>query len=110
ILKPGGRFALADNITLPDAQSAKFHNDFERLRDPSHQQLVALVELEDQLMQAGFEVLEFVELSKSTGFEPWVDRQRCSAQTKERWRQVLANMPKALEMLMAPKIERGNWR
>lgn len=110
VLKPGGVFVIADNFTLPDAEQAKYHNDFESLRDPSHQRLLSLVDQEEQLQQAGFAVVEFVELSKAENLEPWANRQRCSPEVKTQLRDMLAKMPKQLQMLLDPKpLAEDDW-
>jgi ubiquinone/menaquinone biosynthesis C-methylase UbiE len=36
VLRPGGVFGLVDNISPDDPEAAALHNEFEKLRDPSH--------------------------------------------------------------------------
>jgi SAM-dependent methyltransferase len=36
VVRPGGAVVLADHVTSPDADEAAYHEELERLRDPSH--------------------------------------------------------------------------
>jgi ubiquinone/menaquinone biosynthesis C-methylase UbiE len=55
-LRPGGRLALLDVLTSPDAETARLHNAIERLRDPSHQAFQPESGLRELLEASGFHV------------------------------------------------------
>ena len=42
VLRPGGVLGFADNIAVEDATGAAFYNEYERLRDPSHHEVLPL--------------------------------------------------------------------
>src|SRR5262245_26505094 len=84
-LKPGGTFALVDNIA-PDAEStpgfsnaqlrdaALTYNAFEKIRDPSHGRCLGMAEWGEVLADTGFEVLTKERLPKDMEFLPWSER------------------------------------
>src|SRR5688572_14474329 len=100
VLKPGGTFALVDNIS-PDAVStpgysvaeladaAVAYNAFEKLRDPSHGRCLATAEWREVISAAGLHVLHQEILPKSMEFAPWVARMDADAATIARLRQML---------------------
>src|SRR5262249_61939463 len=67
VLKPGGTFALADNIE-PDAEStpgfvpielrdaALIYNAFEKIRDPSHSRCLGITEWSELIEDAGLRI------------------------------------------------------
>jgi hypothetical protein len=64
VARPGGVLAIFDMLTSEDPAQAEQHNDFEKLRDPSHARALPLSELLRSSGVAGFEltalrVLEF---------------------------------------------------
>src|SRR5262245_15368011 len=96
-LKPGGTFALVDNIS-PDALStpgyteaelrdaAATYNAFEKLRDRSHVRCLALGEWGEVISAAGLDVLHREILPKEMEFAPWAARMDADAATIERLR------------------------
>lgn len=109
VLKRGSLFLLTDNYTLDDPELARRHNDFERLRDPSHQRLLSVAEGEAELAGAGFHVTEFVELCKRTRLVDWAQRQGCSAEVVAELEKTLAESTGMLEAFLDPKLENGDW-
>ncbi len=63
VLRPGGRFVLADNLTYEDERLAREHNRIERLRDPSHARTLSLPELRSAVEAQGLAV-ESVEVEE----------------------------------------------
>ena len=118
VLKPGGTFALADNIE-PDAEStpgfvpielrdaALIYNTFERLRDPSHSRCLGMTEWSDLIEDAGLRVVHRERAPKEMEFEPWATRMGCSAPTLERLRSILQEASPALKAFLKPRSE-GN--
>ena len=54
VLRPGGRFVLADVVSSDDAEKAALHNAIEVLRDPSHVRMLGAGELSALVDGAGF--------------------------------------------------------
>ena len=100
MLKPGGTFALVDNIA-PDAEStpgfssaelrdaALTYNAFEKIRDPSHGRCLGMAEWSEVLSDTGFELVHKERLPKDMEFQPWAERLGCDAATIERLRAML---------------------
>ena len=92
VLKPGGTFALVDNIGpdrevppgLKDAElreAASAYNAYETLRDPSHARCLALSEWLDLVQTAGFVDARTERMDQDIGFDAWAQRMRCDAVT-----------------------------
>jgi ubiquinone/menaquinone biosynthesis C-methylase UbiE len=100
VLKPGGAFALVDNIS-PDAsilpgtsleeadQTAADYNAYEKLRDPSHGRCLGLSEWSALLQRAGFTDIRAERMDQDIAFEPWTQRMRCDAATVSKLKAML---------------------
>lgn len=118
VLKPGGTFALVDNIS-PDSLStpgfsaaelraaALTYNIFEKVRDPSHGRCLGLVEWGGIIGAAGFDVKHSERLGKDMEFAPWVERMAVDAATVERLRAMLEEGTPALAAFLKPRLEDG---
>jgi ubiquinone/menaquinone biosynthesis C-methylase UbiE len=114
VLKPGGTFALADNIE-PDAEStpgfvpielrdaALIYNTFEKIRDPSHSRCLGMTEWSELIEDAGLRVLHKERTPKEMEFEPWATRMGCNAATLERLRSILLEASRALQAFLKPR-------
>lgn len=107
VLKPGGVFGFTDNVTVESDSPAAFYNEYEKLRDPSHQRVFSLKQLKAMFDEAGFEVRETRTLSKELEFNDWADRQRVSEPDKERLRQMMDGIPPELQPLFQPRSADG---
>ena len=118
VLKPGGTFALVDNIA-PDAEStpgfssaelrdaALTYNAFETIRDPSHSRCLGMAEWSEILTDTGFELAHKERLGKDMEFQPWAERLGADAATIDRLRAMLTDGAPALAGLPAG---RAWWR
>jgi ubiquinone/menaquinone biosynthesis C-methylase UbiE len=116
VLKPGGTFALVDNIS-PDALStpgfsesdlsdaAATYNAFEKLRDPSHGRCLGLAEWCDIISAAGLDVLHQELLPKDMEFAPWAARMDVDAATVARLQTMLAEGTPALKAFLRPRVD-----
>jgi SAM-dependent methyltransferase len=116
VLKPGGTFALADNIE-PDAEStpgfvpielrdaALIYNTFERMRDPSHSRCLGMTEWGELIEDAGLRIVHKERAPKEMEFEPWATRMGCSGPTLERLRSILQEASPALKAFLKPRSE-----
>jgi ubiquinone/menaquinone biosynthesis C-methylase UbiE len=73
VLKPGGRFAVVDNI-VPPGPAGEYVNAFEKLRDPSHIVCLSLENWEAVYREAGLEKIQSETLTKTVDFEFWAKR------------------------------------
>lgn len=74
VLRPGGTFALEDNVAPEDDALDAFVNDLEQMRDPTHFRSHKTSTWQEWLSAAGFDVAETDHLMKPLQYEPWVQR------------------------------------
>jgi ubiquinone/menaquinone biosynthesis C-methylase UbiE len=91
VLKTGGRLGLFDMTTSEDEAEAAYHNDVERLRDPSHATALPLSKLFELIGKAGLEADRLETIDYELDVEDWISR---AEQTKEQ-------AAKAREMIAA---------
>ena len=104
VLRPGGWFALIDNVTPPDAKAARHINAFEKLRDPSHAWEYAAVDWEAFCLAAGFSLRHLEHYQKPLDIEPWCDRMSVPAQTRRQLRVLLHQAPQAARASLNPRF------
>lgn len=75
VLKPGGLLLLQDHVLPDDDEAARYLDDFERLRDPSHNRAYSAAEWRALFTGAGFEVEYSEEYIKRHDFDIWTKRQ-----------------------------------
>lgn len=94
VLKPGGTFALVDNVSpdpqsLPDLSRAALrdagivYNQFEKLRDPSHGRALTVDEWQELIADAGLSVTQQRVIAKEMEFGAWAARMQCTPETTE---------------------------
>ena len=104
VLMPGGTIGIVDTIA-PDAAivqgraeeglrrlTAEFEA-FKKLSDPSHRRCLGLIEWEQVLSAAGFDIAHREHLDKEMAFGPWVERMRSDAATTARLKEMLLAEP-----------------
>ena len=116
VLKPGGTFALVDNVS-PDAETtpgftsdelkaaAETYNTHEKLRDPSHGRCLTSAEWRDVITGAGFDITHVEHLAKDMEFRPWVDRMEVPANLVPRLEAMLLDAAPALAAFLRPRKE-----
>lgn len=72
-LKPGGLFALVDNV-VPPGSVGDYINAFERLRDPSHLRAWTMEEWRKALGVAGLKTTHEEQIYKTMEFKSWAAR------------------------------------
>jgi ubiquinone/menaquinone biosynthesis C-methylase UbiE len=81
VLVPGGSLLLADTSS-PDELVACWHNDIERLRDPSHVQNLTPAQWRGLVGRAGFAIAEFsADCRTQLDFSDWVKTSGCTPET-----------------------------
>ncbi len=105
VCKRGGIVALVDNAVPPDKQTAGYINHYEKLRDPSHNWVYPIARLEAMFADAQLKVEHIESFKKEMEFEPWADRQGCSAETKAKLRQLLTDAPNTVREFFVPRTD-----
>ena len=103
VCKRGGIVALVDNVVPPDRLTAFFINDFEKLRDPSHNWAYPLARLEAYFAKVGLRVEHSETIRKEMEFEPWAKRMGANAKTKAQLRALLRDAPENVRVFLTPR-------
>lgn len=85
VLKRGARLVLGDSLSADDPQTARCHNELERLRDPSHVQMYGSKQLNGLIERAGFRIEKAQQFEDERDVEDW---QRVMPTSEEVYRQV----------------------
>lgn len=94
VVRPGGTFALEDNVAPEDDALASFLNRLEGMRDPTHVEAHRTSAWHGWLERAGFFVRETKHLVRRLDVEPWIDRVNSLDQEDgERVRRYLRDAP-----------------
>jgi ubiquinone/menaquinone biosynthesis C-methylase UbiE len=121
VLKPGGTFALVDNVSpdptsVPGAAKAELrdaaiaYNAFEKLRDPSHGRCLSVDEWLELIGDVGFTVQHNERLPKDMEFQPWAERLGADAATINHLRATLEQASPALQTFLRPRqIDGALW-
>jgi hypothetical protein len=96
VLRPGGRFILADTVAPEDAAADTFLNTLELLRDPSHVRDYRGSEWLRLLRSAGFEAEMVYRMVLALDGADWAARQRTPAEKVAVIRRLLAEAPAAI--------------
>lgn len=80
VLKPGGLFALVDNV-VPAGPVGAYVNAFERLRDPSHLRAWTMDEWREALKKAGLVTGHEEQIYKTMEFKSWAARYDATMQS-----------------------------
>jgi ubiquinone/menaquinone biosynthesis C-methylase UbiE len=71
VLKPGRTLLVQDHVLPPDEGAARYVDDFERLRDPSHNRAFSRAEWINMFESAGLQVVHTQEITKRHQLRPW---------------------------------------
>jgi SAM-dependent methyltransferase len=74
VVRPGGAVVVGDHVTSPDADEAAWHEEIERLRDPSHWACLTPARLRALGERAGLVLEREEEVPISIDFEEWIAR------------------------------------
>jgi len=103
VCKHGGIVALVDNVVPPDRLTAFYINDFEKLRDPSHNWAYPVTQLEAYFTKVKLRVEHAETIRKEMEFEPWAKRMGASAKTKTQLRALLRDAPDGVRAFLTPR-------
>ena len=113
VLKPGGIFALVDNVspdpeTTPGFAKAELrdagiaYNAFEKIRDPSHGRALATAEWIELMADTGFTLRHHEHAPKAMDFASWVTTMQVPAETVPRLKAMLDEAAPALKAFLKP--------
>jgi ubiquinone/menaquinone biosynthesis C-methylase UbiE len=118
VLKPGGTFALVDNVA-PDSETTPgfsadelkaagaAYNAFEKLRDPSHGRALDTAEWLALMAKAGLEIVHREHAPKGMDFQSWVKTMNVPAETVPRLAAMLDDASPALRTFLKPTSDAG---
>ena len=118
VLKPGGTFALVDNVS-PDPettpgfttaeliQAATAYNAFEKARDPSHGRALATAEWLALIEATGFSLLHREHAPKAMDFQSWVKTMNVPTDVVTQLRAMLDDASPALKAFLQPTVTDG---
>jgi ubiquinone/menaquinone biosynthesis C-methylase UbiE len=113
VLKPGGTFALVDNVS-PDSETtpgftaaelsaaADGYNAFEKLRDPSHGRALPTAEWLQLMAKAGLKLVHTEHAPKGMDFQSWVKTMNVPADVVPRLAAMLDGASTALAAFLKP--------
>jgi ubiquinone/menaquinone biosynthesis C-methylase UbiE len=118
VLRPGGVFALVDNIS-PDASimdggagalsaAADEYNAFEKFRDPSHVRCLTLTGWRNAMAAAGFKERHAELLDKPMLLGPWADQQKVGEEVKRGLMSMLRDGSDAFRAFARPRETNGD--
>ncbi len=79
--RPGGHVALVDLVADEDPAVAAEQNRLERLRDPSHTRMLAAIEMQALMTEAGLEAIDVATRPVERPLLPWLEQTQTPAQT-----------------------------
>lgn len=107
VLEPGGKLIYIDNVAPEEPAEAKRYNDFEELRDPSHNRCDSLPVLIEMIENAGLKILHTESIRKRMDFEEWVARPHLTDADKADLRKFLDEPSAAIAYWLKPREEEG---
>ncbi len=95
VLAPGGRFGLEDQVAPEDAAGAETIDEFEKVRDPSHNRQLPVSEWQRIATEARLKVQRAEIFFKPVEFDWWTSIQNLDAEGKARISALLASGPES---------------
>jgi hypothetical protein len=94
VVRPGGVVAAADHVTGDDPVTAAWHEEIERLRDPSHWACLTPARIAGLGRHAGLAVVREERWDFAIDFEEWIGRGSGGAGSRELIEQALREAPR----------------
>lgn len=95
VVVPGGYVAIADHLTAADAAEAAWHQQVERLRDPSHHQCLTADQIRGLAASAGLQLVSAQVEPLVIDYEEWLTRGSGGAANRSTIAALLAQRPEA---------------
>jgi ubiquinone/menaquinone biosynthesis C-methylase UbiE len=103
VLKPKRMLLVQDHVLPRDEEAARAVDDFERLRDPSHNRAFNDLEWQGMFMGTGLTVTHTEQITKRHAFLPWAERQGCTPETIEQLIEMMKTEPAIAAAWMEPQ-------
>jgi len=110
VVRPGGLAVVIDNMVPEDRTAAEYINNFEKLRDPSHNWSYSESDWLRFFQEAGFTTLHVEFFRKARDFDVWTGMMSVDAKTKEQLRAMLADAPNRARFALCPEEKHGALR
>lgn len=107
VVRPGGWIVVGDQVTDDDADGAAWHQQIERLRDPTHWASQRLSQLHEMGAVAGLELETERLLPIVIDFEEWLARGSAGLDASELIDQLLAQRPGGAESFRVVSADGG---
>jgi len=107
VLRPGGVFALVDNVVPENIVAARHINALENLRDPSHNWAYTAADWLGFFAAAGLETTHSETFRKTRDFDYWSDMQGVDGKRRAQLRVMLLQAPAAAREALAPEMVGG---
>ncbi len=108
LCKPDGRVVIADQISPEDEGTAKFHDDFEEYRDPSHERALRLSDFRKAFQDAGLKVKERRFSPVLLQLQDWATRTECDAKKIDVLREMMLGADPKYRRAFSIKEEDGH--
>ncbi|MCL4543493.1 MAG: class I SAM-dependent methyltransferase [Chloroflexi bacterium] len=108
ITVPGGLVVVGDHVTSPDGRVAAWHQEIERLRDPSHWACLSADQIRHLGEQCGLRLLESHEIPFSLSYEEWVTRGSGGPQNRALLEALLQDRPQDNEVFDVVSTSAGH--
>lgn len=105
LLRPGGVLGVSDQ-SPPDGWE-RWHNDLERMRDPTHAHALSRREWREVVAGAGLEWEQSDIVFQSHDVEDWLDRVDCLPDGREACVQKLNAIPEEIRQIYQPELVNG---
>lgn len=101
VLKPGGRFVMADQVTL-EAKNKPWVDEYQRTRDPSHFTQRTVDEWQGLARDAGLTWITHQTVPYRLEFEWWTAQSGCTTERVSRLIELLENAPDEIGLERKP--------
>ena len=97
VLEPGGRFVMADQITL-EAHNKSWIDEFQRTRDPSHFAQRTIGEWQGLARAAGLSWITYQVVPYRLEFDWWTAQSGCTPERLEKLNAMLKHVPSEIRL------------
>jgi SAM-dependent methyltransferase len=108
VLRSGGVFGIADQ-SPPDGWET-WHNDLERMRDPTHEWARSPREWRDVVEAAGLKIRATDVVYQTHELEDWLDRVSCPEDRRKTVRRTFSQIPEDIRDVYRPEVVAGKHR
>lgn len=107
VLKPGGILVVIDNVVPDDPDAARWINDFERRRDPSHARCLSVKQWQERFAANGLAMQHREVSAKWFDFHDWMRRMNVPPETLDRLGRELLDAPGEIRDFWRPQRRDG---